>query len=552
MQWQNSGGTILARVTENGYIGIGADPAASYLFRAEKTVGSAGEFVAFRIKPTNISGNVVAMDCQAVGFTAGTIASVSGGRFQVSQTSTGTVTGASGIWVQDGSAAGTITTLYGLYIANQTAGATNYAIYTGSGQVRFGDALTVDGSADAVQLTVQANGTQTGNLVDFEKSDGTVISGVDSLGRIFSYGNAAVTSNFITGGAGNATLTGTANVLIGDYAGENLTEGDKNFFLGAYAGRYVTTGEQLVLIGRSAGQESINSEESIGIGENCIYNPTRIRRSVFLGKSAGFSASNVTDVVAIGHQAGYSVDGDQNVLIGANAGNTANEGCVMIGHNAGQSADVSNQLFIHNSNTATPLIYGEFDTPLLRVNGALDFTGFGAVYTSTRATILAGTPVGAAQAYATDTEEFLVYDGSAWMVAPLEYNAISGIDMGAMIPGGLGLTDLAGYYSDAITDKRLSNVKLGGNALTENGGLRIDVTQDPDTFEIYLRSAWQTILYDLTVEYGDFRHAPISEEIYVWRGDSVAVGLDEQPQVQEYEVSMGAYGGHRILSGGTF
>ena len=93
---------------------------------------------------------------------------------------------------------------------------------------------------------------------------------------------------------------------------------------------------------------------------------------------------------------------------------------------------------------------------------------------------------------------------------------------------------------------------IGGNARTENGGIRVDVENDPDTFEIYLRDMWNTIIYDLTVDDGDFRHAPLSEEIYIWRGNSVLVGLNGVPIVQEYTASMGAYPADPVLDGGTF
>ena len=183
-------------------------------------------------------------------------------------------------------------------------------------------------------------------------------------------------------------------------------------------------------------------------------------------------------------------------------------------------------------------------------------SGGGAVLTSgTRATILALTPGKNALAYATDTNEFLLWDldNTEWRVAPLEMMAEDGApDMGVMNPGGLALTDKMGYYYDAITDKRLSNVLLGSSARTENGGLRVDVTQDPDTLEVYLRGAWYTILYDLTTEYGDLRHTPESEEIHVQSGNSVALGLNGLPIVQDYEVSMGAFPVCRIVDGGTF
>lgn len=113
-------------------------------------------------------------------------------------------------------------------------------------------------------------------------------------------------------------------------------------------------------------------------------------------------------------------------------------------------------------------------------------------------------------------------------------------------------SDLRGLCLTYITNKLIANCRIGGNHNTENGSIRVNVFEDPDTFEIYLRDAWQTIIYDLTTEDGDFRHAPVSEEIYVWRGDSVATGLNGQPITQEYETSMGAYPSYRVLNGGTF
>jgi len=166
----------------------------------------------------------------------------------------------------------------------------------------------------------------------------------------------------------------------------------------------------------------------------------------------------------------------------------------------------------------------------------------------TRANILATvSPATGQAAYATDVARFYVYDGSDWREAALQWSVRSGQDMGYEQNSGL-----QGYGLDYVTDKRLSNVLLGGNARTENGGMRVDVDEDPDTLEIYLRDGWQTIIYDLTTDDGDFRHTPIAEQIYVWRGDSVAVGLNGRPLVQEYEASMGAYPATRLLVGGTF
>lgn len=113
-------------------------------------------------------------------------------------------------------------------------------------------------------------------------------------------------------------------------------------------------------------------------------------------------------------------------------------------------------------------------------------------------------------------------------------------------------SDLRGYANDYITDKSIANCNIGYNVLTVNGGFRVDSTQDPDKIEIYLEDAWRVLLYDTIVDYGDLRHTPIDNQIYVWRGDSVLLGLNGRPTVQEYDVSMGAYPPARIIDGGTF
>jgi len=190
------------------------------------------------------------------------------------------------------------------------------------------------------------------------------------------------------------------------------------------------------------------------------------------------------------------------------------------------------------------------DAGMLTVAGPV----LGLITVNTQATILALTPGSNQFAYATDTDELYLYDGSNWRAAPLEFNVeVETPDMGAYNAGGLtSPSDRSGYYKEDITDKNLHNITVRGSVRTDVGGLRINVAQDPNTFEIYLRDAWQTLIYDLTTEYGDFRHTPLSQEIYVWRGDSVLLGLNGRPTVQEYGASMGAYPPAKVLNGGLF
>jgi len=59
----------------------------------------------------------------------------------------------------------------------------------------------------------------------------------------------------------------------------------------------------------------------------------------------------------VGEFAGSNNHGWYNVFIGWNA--------------AASDVEASNRLYIANSDTPTPLIYGEFDNNLLRINGSL-------------------------------------------------------------------------------------------------------------------------------------------------------------------------------------
>ncbi|MEL7251641.1 MAG: tail fiber domain-containing protein, partial [Bacteroidota bacterium] len=71
--------------------------------------------------------------------------------------------------------------------------------------------------------------------------------------------------------------------------------------------------------------------------------------------------------------AGYSIAGNGNVFLGDEAGHsTTGSYNVLLGYNAGYSETSSNKLYIDNSSTSSPLIYGEFDNKLLTVNGTLE------------------------------------------------------------------------------------------------------------------------------------------------------------------------------------
>lgn len=184
-------------------------------------------------------------------------------------------------------------------------------------------------------------------------------------------------------------------------------------------------------------------------------------------------------------------------------------------------------------------------------------SGSAIVTVDTLANIMLLSPTAGKIAYATtvsatDTRtvnKFYVADGTNWREIELPMSSRTSVDMGLEADSGQN-----GYGTDYITDKTLHSVAIKGHPKTPvNGSVRMNIDSTPDTFEVYMRdTAWFTILYDMTTASGDLRHTPLSEAIYVWRGDSVQVGPNGRNIVQEYSVSMGANPPPRVLYGGTF
>jgi len=104
-------------------------------------------------------------------------------------------------------------------------------------------------------------------------------------------------------------------------------------------------------------------ENTIGVG------------NTFLGGSAGGSNTTGSYNTFLGVSTGGSTTtGNNNTFLGSLAGNsnTTGNGNVFLGYGAGQIETGSNKLYIDNSSTSAPLIYGEFDNNFLTINGNLE------------------------------------------------------------------------------------------------------------------------------------------------------------------------------------
>ncbi|MEP2773218.1 MAG: tail fiber domain-containing protein [Fulvivirga sp.] len=177
-------------------------------------------------------------------------------------------------------------------------------------------------------------------------------------------------NTFIGRGAGRFATTAPFNVFVGKDAGLNIVDGDLNTFVGYQAGYLATTGSANTFIGRSAG-ESNEGDRNVLVGENTGRNTTTSNNLTFLGRASGLTNISGNNIVLIGADADVAIDGLQNAIaIGNNATVGANNSMVL-----GNNVNVG----IGTSTPAT-LLHLEASSPSLRLKSTQSGGGADPVY----------------------------------------------------------------------------------------------------------------------------------------------------------------------------
>lgn len=206
----------------------------------------------------------------------------------------------------------------------------------------------------------------------------------DGTRFLHSYKPAGTNDNLFLGkGAGNFTLSATsnfnANIGVGENSLATLSTGYFNTALGTGALRYTTTGNNNTAVGLQAGNRISTGTFNVAVGRDALYgasSPSSATGSynVALGYAPLYSLSTGSNNVAVGYQAGLnSSSAGNNVFLGYEAGHdiTTESGNIFIGYQAGADATGSNQLYIENTNSASPLIFGDFTNDYVNINGRL-------------------------------------------------------------------------------------------------------------------------------------------------------------------------------------
>jgi len=169
---------------------------------------------------------------------------------------------------------------------------------------------------------------------------------------------------------------GTDNSFFGYRSGQSNSSGENNTFVGSEAGVSNTTGIKNVFVGWYSGNSSSTGYNNVFLGSKTGKDNTTGYRNTFVGPGAGLSNTSGYQNTLIGYLSGRNnLLGTQNVFLGSHAGfNNLGSLNVFLGNQAGYYETGSNKLYIDNSSTTTPLIYGNFSTDEVTINGDLAVT----------------------------------------------------------------------------------------------------------------------------------------------------------------------------------
>ncbi len=221
----------------------------------------------------------------------------------------------------------------------------------------------------AGQRNLTDGNTFIGSWAGYQNTSG---AGNVALGYLAGQGNATGQQNTFVGYRAGNTTTASYNTMLGYYSGFANTSGYDNTFVGIYAGDSNTTGIRNTFIGRQAGQANLTGHYNVFMGYQSGYSATG-GNSTFIGSFAGDSTTTGNYNTFLGYAAGQAnVTGGSNTYLGYAAGYlSTGTGNVHLGHHAGYNNTSSNKLFIDNSSTSDPLIWGDFSTNTVSLMGTV-------------------------------------------------------------------------------------------------------------------------------------------------------------------------------------
>ncbi len=253
----------------------------------------------------------------------------------------------------------------------QTDDVVGFYHYDGSNWKVIGsDAFSIndllDGKSDGSSVFL---GLGSGSNDDASNNSNVAI-GINALNT-----NSTGANNTATGyGALRLNSSGRYNTANGVSSLLNNTTASYNTAGGASALYKNTIGECNTAYGMSALYSNVSGKYNVSLGYYAQKNRTSGKFNLAAGASSGYYNVSGNNNISLGYAADYyNTTGSDNTVIGFKAGygssGVVRDGSVFIGNKAGYNELTSNKLYIQNSDTSKPLIFGDFETKELGFNG---------------------------------------------------------------------------------------------------------------------------------------------------------------------------------------
>ncbi len=193
-------------------------------------------------------------------------------------------------------------------------------------------------------------------------------------------GKACRSNVFLGFGAGGACSSANFNAALGYEALYTNSGGEFNTAIGFHTLYSNTYGESNTATGHQALFHNIEGSYNIAFGQSALVNNTSGGYNTAAGSDASGSNTSGSHNTTFGYRANYNnLTGSDNTILGYQAGDGSSgvsiSGNIFLGYQAGYNEAGDNKLYIENSNSSTPLIYGEFDNDIVKINGNLEVTG---------------------------------------------------------------------------------------------------------------------------------------------------------------------------------
>ena len=156
----------------------------------------------------------------------------------------------------------------------------------------------------------------------------------------------------------NVAATGSRNTALGTNTLQSNTTGFVNVAVGDQSMYFNTTGNANTAIGNGSLYYNLTGRENTALGRNSLVFNNSGNYNTAAGYSALYLNVSGANNTGLGYEALYSALGSNNVGVG---------------YQSGYFETGSNKLYIENSSADADnaLIYGEFDTNIVRTNGTL-------------------------------------------------------------------------------------------------------------------------------------------------------------------------------------